>query len=490
MADSVDFRKRNTNTNVELEFDIEPRRDVLKLKRNVGLVSGVSFIIGSIIGSGIFISPTGVLSETGSVGLSLVVWAASGAISLLGALSYAELGTMIPRSGGEYAYLYDGMFPFIAYMYSWTRTIVLQPSGVAIICLTFASYMVTFFEYCGSPAPPEKIIACLAIVTLCIINSYDTSWAAYVQVFFTIAKLVAIAIIIIGGFVKLGQDGTTHLRDGFKGSTNSPSKIALSFYDAMWAYDGWNTLNFLTEEIKNPNRNLPWSNYIGVPLVTIVYILTNISYIVVLSPQGLLDSSAVAVDWGKEMLGSAYVIMPIAVMFSTFGAANGLLYSSGRMVYAAAREGHLPEVLSYVHATLYTPLPSIALTGIIAILMTIPADIGSLVDFFSFAAWLFYGLTVACVVILRIRQPNAERPIKVFILFPIVFTLISIYLVIAPIIDDPRLEFLWAAIFIVGGFLFYFPFVVFKIDRGCFDYVTTFLQLVCQIAPSPYIPDI
>ncbi|WAR13633.1 BAT1-like protein [Mya arenaria] len=445
MADSVDFRKRNTNTNVELEFDIEPRRDVLKLKRNVGLVSGVSFIIGSIIGSGIFISPTGVLSETGSVGLSLVVWAASGAISLLGALSYAELGTMIPRSGGEYAYLYDGMFPFIAYMYSWTRTIVLQPSGVAIICLTFASYMVTFFEYCGSPAPPEKIIACLAI------------------------------------------DGTTHLRDGFKGSTNSPSKIALSFYDAMWAYDGWNTLNFLTEEIKNPNRNLPWSNYIGVPLVTIVYILTNISYIVVLSPQGLLDSSA---DWGKEMLGSAYVIMPIAVMFSTFGAANGLLYSSGRMVYAAAREGHLPEVLSYVHATLYTPLPSIALTGIIAILMTIPADIGSLVDFFSFAAWLFYGLTVACVVILRIRQPNAERPIKVFILFPIVFTLISIYLVIAPIIDDPRLEFLWAAIFIVGGFLFYFPFVVFKIDRGCFDYVTTFLQLVCQIAPSPYIPDI
>ncbi|KAH3777179.1 b(0,+)-type amino acid transporter 1-like isoform X2 [Dreissena polymorpha] len=486
---AAEVRKRNTNANGEGNIEQPSEPEVTTLKRNVGIVSGTSFIVGSIIGSGIFISPKGVLKGTGSIGLSLVVWAASGVISLLGALSYAELGTMIPRSGGEYAYFYDATFPFVAYMYSWTRTIVLQPSGLAIICMTLASYMVTFFEYCGTPIPPEKTIACVAILTICIINCYDTSWAAYVQVFFTVCKLVPLAIIIIGGFVKMGQGGHTELQDGFKGTTGSVSSVALSFYDAMWAYDGWNTLNFLTEELKNPYKNLPRANVFGVVLVTIVYVLANISYLVVLSPAGLLASDAVAVDWGKAMLGKAYVIMPIAVIFSTFGAANGLCYSSGRLVYAAARDGNLPEVLSYVHVKRCTPLPSIVLTCVIAILMIIPANIGQLVDFFSFSAWLFYGTCVFCVVILRIRKPNAERPIRVFILIPIVFTLCSIYLVVAPIAQNPSLEFLWAAVFIVGGLVFYLPFVVFKLDRGCFDKVTTFLQLLCEIAPSPYVPD-
>ncbi|KAH3789278.1 hypothetical protein DPMN_167453, partial [Dreissena polymorpha] len=354
---SAEVRKRDTSTNGHGKIEQPIECEVITLKRNVGIVSGTSFIVGTMIGSGIFISPTGVLEGTGSIGLSLVVWAASGVISLLGALAYAELGTMIPRSGGEYAYFYDATFPFVAYMYSWTRTIVLQPSGLAIICMTFASYMITFFEYCGTPLPPQKVIACIAILTICIINCYDTSWAAYAQVFFTVCKLVALVIIIIGGFVKMSQGGHTELRDGFKGTTVSVSSVALSFYDAMWAYDGWNTLNFMTEELKNPYKNF----------------------------HERMSSDAVAVDWGKAMLGRAYVIMPLAVMFSTFGAANGSCYSSGRLVYAAARD---------------------------AILMTIPANIGQLVDFFSFSAWLFYGACVFCLVILRIRKPNAERPIK------------------------------------------------------------------------------
>ncbi|XP_060601697.1 b(0,+)-type amino acid transporter 1-like [Ruditapes philippinarum] len=480
----TELRQRNTNT--EIETDVEP---VIRLKRNVGITSGISFIVGSIIGSGIFISPKGVLTETGSVGLSLIVWVSSGVLSLLGALSYAELGTMIPKSGGEYPYFMEATFPIVAYLFSWTRTIVLQPSGVAIICMTCASYITTFFEYCGSPAPPLKIIAVIVILTICIINCYDTSGAAFVQVFFTVAKLLAIGIIIIAGFVKLSKGGDKELWNGFEGTTDSPSKIALSFYDAMWAYDGWNTLNYLTEELKNPYRNLPKANVIGVLLVTIVYLLTNISYLAVLGKDGLLNSDAVAVDWGKEMLGDAYIIMPIAVVFSTFGAANGFCFSSARMVYAAAREDHLPEILSYVHVKRYTPMMSVMLTGFIAILMVIPSDVGSLIDFFSFAAWLFYGLAVFCVVILRFTKPNAERPIKVFILIPVIFTLCSIYLVIAPIIQEPSLEFLWAFLFIVGGLLFYFPFVVFKLDRGCFDKVTIFFQLLCEVAPSPYIAD-
>lgn len=162
---------------------------------------------------------------------------------------------------------------------------------------------------------------------------------------------------------------------------------------------------------------------------------------------------------------------------------------SNRLVYAAGRDGHLPEVLSYVHVKRLTPLPSIIFTCLIAIIMVIPGDIGSLINFFSFASWVFYGFSGFCVILMRFTRKNAERKIKVFILIPIVFTLISIYLVIGPIIDDPQIELLYAFIFIVGGLVFYFPLVVFKLDRGCFDHFTKFIQLVCEVGPSPYQPD-
>lgn len=279
------------------------------------------------------------------------------------------------------------------------------------------------------------------------------------------------------------------LNSGFDGTLDNPSAIALSFYDAMWAYDGWNTLNYLVEELKNPSKNLLIANVIGVTVVTVVYVLTNISYLVVLGKDGLLNSDAVVVDWGDAVIGKAKVILLIAVLFSTFGAANGSSYSSGRLLYAAGRDGNLPEVLSYVSAKRYTPIPALCVTCVIAILMVIPSDIGALIDFFSFAAWLFYCAAVTCVITLRFIKPDAKRPFKVFIGIPIVFVLCSLYLVIGPIIDNPQIELLYAFLFIVGGLIFYIPLVVLKLDRGIFDNVTLFIQLLCEVVPSPYIPD-
>ncbi|OWF53532.1 b(0,+)-type amino acid transporter 1-like [Mizuhopecten yessoensis] len=461
----------------------------VKMKKNVGLISGISFIVGSIIGSGIFISPKGVLTETGSVGLSLVVWVSAGILSLLGSLAYAEVGCLITKSGGEYPYLWAGLGRVIAFMFAWTKIIVLTPSAVAIITLTFAEYTVTFFDYCGAPQTPVKVIAALAILTLAIINCWDTKLAANVQVFFTAAKLIALVIIIIGGFVWLGRGETATMQKGFAGSTGSASSIALAFYDALWAYDGWNTLNYVTEELRNPYVNLPRANVIGVVLVTVVYLLANISYLTVLGTDGLLESNAVVVTWGEKVLGSAGIIMPIFVLFSTFGAANGALYAGVRTLYAAAREHHFPEVLSYVSCKRYTPTPCIIFTTIVSLLMLIPGNIGSLIDFFSFAAWLFYALTILSLVVLRFTMKNAHRPIKVFILFPLIFMACSVYLVIAPIIQDPAIEFLYAFIFIVGGLVFYIPFVHFNLDHGCFRPVTKFVQYWLEVVPSPYEPE-
>uniref|UniRef100_K1PSJ9 B(0,+)-type amino acid transporter 1 n=1 Tax=Magallana gigas TaxID=29159 RepID=K1PSJ9_MAGGI len=223
-------------------------------------------------------------------------------------------------------------------------------------------------------------------------------------------------------------------------------------------------------------RNLPRANVLGVLLVTGIYVLTNISYLAVLGTEGLLNSSAVALEWGEVVLGNRVaVIMPLFVMCSTIGAANGTMFAGGRTLYVAARENQFPEVLSYVNVRRVTPIPCIIFTTVVALLMLIPGDIGSLINFVSFASWMFYSLAIVSLI--------------VFILFPITFLCCSLYLVVAPIIQNPRLEFLYAFLIIIGGLVFYVPFVHFRIHKSCFNPVTLFVQLLMEVGPSSYVPD-
>lgn len=459
----------------------------VKMKKEVGLVGGISLIVGTIIGSGIFISPKGVLKMTGSVGLSLVVWCGSGVLALLGALCYSELGLLVKMSGGEYAYIKEALGAIPAFLFAWTSVIVIRTSSIAIICLTFAEYATSFFPYCGSPEIPIKIVAAIAIITLMLLNCYSVWLSAKIQIIFTFAKVAALCIVIIGGIVRLAQGHTDQFQDSFKGTTDSPSVIALAFYQALWAYDGWNNLNYVTEEIDKPEVNLPRANIIAVSSVTIIYLLTNIGYLTAMTSAELLASDAVAVTWGDRVLGSASVILTIAVLFSTFGSANGTVFSGGRVVYVAGREGHLPELLSFVSVRRLTPLPSIVFTCFIALAMIGIGDIGGLVDFFSFTAWLFYGTAAASLLVMRYTKRDVKRIIKVPIVIPILFLLCSIYLVVAPIVEEPKIEFLYAAVFVVGGLIFYFPLVHFKLVS--MDRLTMWFQMFMEVVPSPYVPD-
>lgn len=273
------------------------------LKRRVGLVSGVALIVGTMIGSGIFVSPSGLLQRTGSIGVSFLVWTACGILSLCGALAYAELGTMNTSSGAEYAYFMDAFGAPPAFLFSWVSTLVLKPSQMAIICLSFAQYAVeAFVAECDPPQEVVKLVALLAIILILLVNCYSVNLATGVQNAFTAAKLIAILVVIVGGSYKLIQGNTQHLRDPFKPSEDldvgggiNIGKLATAFYTGLWAYDGWNNLNYVTEEIKNPSKNLPRSIMIGIPLVTLCYALINISYLAVMSPSEMIDSEAVAV---------------------------------------------------------------------------------------------------------------------------------------------------------------------------------------------------
>ncbi|XP_051835706.1 B(0,+)-type amino acid transporter 1 [Antechinus flavipes] len=456
------------------------------LQKEVGLISGICIIIGTIIGSGIFISPKSVLSNVNAVGPCLIIWSACGILATLGALCFAELGTMITKSGGEYPYLMEAFGPIPAYLFSWTSLIVIKPTSFAIICLSFAEYVsVPFYGNCK---PPELVVKCLAaaaILVITTVNALSVKLGSYVQNFFTAAKLVIVAIIIISGIVLLAQGKTKNFENSFEDSRVSVGAISLAFYNGLWAYDGWNQLNYITEELKNPYRNLPLAIIIGIPLVTVCYVLMNVSYFTVMTSTELLQSQAVAVTFGDRVLYPASWIVPLFVAFSTIGAANGTCFTAGRLVYVAGREGHMLKMLSYISVKRLTPAPAIIFYGIITILYIIPGDINTLINYFSFASWFFYGLTILGLIVMRFTKKDHKRPIKVPIFIPILVTLISIYLVLAPIVSKPELPYLYCVLFILSGLLFYLLFVYKKFSwvQKISKPITMHLQMLMEVVP-------
>ncbi|XP_048814968.1 B(0,+)-type amino acid transporter 1 isoform X1 [Lagopus muta] len=460
---SLRKRKEQDNRTEDGQSIQRQEPQAMNLKKEVGLISGICMIVGTIIGSGIFVSPKSVLANVGAVGPCLTIWAVCGVLATLGALCFAELGTTITKSGGEYPYLMEAFGPIPAFLFSWASLLVIKPSSFAIVCLSFAEYAsAPFYPGCDPPQVVIKCLAAAAIVVITIVNSLSVKLGSYLQNFLTAAKMIVVAIIAISGIVLLAQGKTQNFQDSFKDSKISISSIGLAFYNGLWAYDGWNQLNYITEELKNPYRNLPLSIIIGIPLVTVCYILINISYFTIMTPTELLQSQAVAVTFGDRVLYPASWIIPLFVAFSTIGSANGVCFTAGRLVYVAGREGHMLKVLSYISVKRLTPAPAIIFYGAITIIYIIPGDINTLINYFSFAVWIFYGLSVFGLIVMRFKRKELKRPIRIPLVIPVIVTLISILLVLAPIITAAELAYLYCVLFILSGLIFYVLFVHYK----------------------------
>ncbi|XP_075451187.1 b(0,+)-type amino acid transporter 1-like [Ascaphus truei] len=456
----------------------------IHLKRELGLFSAVSLIAGTMIGSGIFMSPEWVLRNMGSPGASLLIWAACGLLAMLGALSYAELGTVIKESGGEYIYILRNFGTFPAFLLAYTTVIVVGPAGIAAISLSFAEYVVTpFYQGCPSPPLVVKCAAAACVLVLGIINCLNVRLATSIMNIFTTAKLLVLLVIIVGGVVCLIEGNTQVLQNAFENTATGFGPVGVAFYQGLWSYDGWNNLNYVTEELKNPEVNLPRAVMIAIPLVTCIYILVNVSYFAALTPSELLSSDAVAISWGAKVLGSWTWIISLGVAISTFGSANGSFFSGGRLCYVAAREGHMPDALSMAHVKRLTPSPALIFTSVISLIMIIPGNFSSIVNFFSFTAWVFYGITISGLLYIKIKKPDLPRPYKVPIIIPIIVLIASVYLVLAPIIDSPQMEYLYVILFILSGIIVYIPLVHYKWSPKCFRSITLQLQLLLEVAP-------
>ncbi|KAJ6663911.1 hypothetical protein lerEdw1_008865 [Lerista edwardsae] len=460
----------------------------MQLKRTIGYFEGVSFIIGTIVGAGIFVSPTGVLKYSLlNVGVALIIWVACGVISLMGALCYAELGTALPFSGGEYSHIKRALGSPLAFVFMWTAMFN-KPASNAARALLFAEYATQpFYGECPAPKLLKKCLALAVLWFLGILNGRSVKMAAWVQTVFTVLKMMALSVIAVGGVVLLirgRKENTARFENAFSSEIPDAAQIAEAFFQGLYAYGGWWSLNYMAEEIKNPSRNIPLTVMTAVPSVTVFYLLVNVSYLTVLTPKEVVSSVAVAVTWADRVIPSVAWMIPISVAVSIFGALNSSMFTLGRLSYAGSQSGHLPSIISMLNIQYWTPAPAMIFSTVIASVFIIPSDLIALTNYFGFSVWLMIGLTCASLIVLRYREPDLHRPYKVFL--PVAFGMvaISLFLVLAPVVWSPKMQYIYASLFMLAGLLLYLPFVHLKIHFKFVDHITCYLQLLLEVSPA------
>ncbi|KRY91828.1 Y+L amino acid transporter 1 [Trichinella pseudospiralis] len=414
----------------------------LKLERSITLLNGVNIIIGVIIGSGIFISPKGVQEKAGSVALSLILWVCGGIFAALGSYCYSELGTLISDSGGDYAYIRKAYGPMIAFIRLWVEVIIIRPCSIAVISLTFSKYiLVLVFQNCPIPEYTEPLLACCLILLLTMLTHILSK-------FLTTKKFAANS----GSF-----------DDAFSGTSMNAGDISLSLYSALFAYNGWNYLNFIVEEIQNPKRNLPLAIAISCTTVTVIYTLTNVAFYAVIPPDEVLATDATATTFAEKVYGPAAWIMPIFVALSTIGSCNGTILTTSRLYFVGAREGQMPETMTLISMKHRTPFPATVITYIIHLerytflqgilscfFLLLSQNIFTLINCVQVVNWLAIAVATLCVFHFRRTMPNAPRVIKVNLIFPILFFAGCIFLVVVPIIAEPADTAIGIAIMLSG----------------------------------------
>ncbi|XP_022221293.1 large neutral amino acids transporter small subunit 1 [Drosophila obscura] len=449
------------------------------LKRKLTLLNGVAIIVGTIIGSGIFIAPTGVFLYTESVGTSLLIWSACGILSTIGALCYAELGTSITRSGGDYAYLLVSFGPLVGFLRLWIALLIIRPTTQTIVALTFAHYAAKpFFEDCDPPQNSVKLLAAVCLTLLTAINCLSVKVSMKVQDVFTVGKLLALIMIILAGLYYMAMGKLENFSNPWEG-TYSARNIGYAFYSGLFAFGGWNYLNFVTEELQDPYKNLPRAIWIAMPLVTAIYVLVNLAYFVVVNKPEMLSSLAVAVTFGNKVFGPMAFMVPIFVALSTFGGVNGVLFTSARLFATGAQEGHLPKFFQLFHVKQQTPIPSLIFTCLMSLLMLLTDNVYQLINYFSSVLWLSVVASIAGMLWLRHKKPDLPRPIKVHLALPLTFMVCCVTLVLLPNLKEPGNLLIGIAI-TLAGIPFYYVFIAWKQKPKCYGRLSSAVVELCR----------
>ena len=419
------------------------------LPRAIGLLSSIAILVGTIIGSGIFLVPHNVALRVGSVRSLLLVWIVGGMLSLAGALSLAELGAARPDAGGIYVYLRQAYGNLVAFLYGWGALAVIESAAIATLAVAFSIYSASIFPF---SALQQKMIATGVIAFLTLVNIAGVRKGAAVQVFFMFAKLLGLAIII--GFALFARNIPTVVPSGpLPTPQTTLSSFGVALIGALWAYHGWQTLSYAAGEVRDPARVLPRSYLFGVVLVIIVYLSANLAYLRVLPLASLAQHQRVAAK-AMEILGgprgSAFV--SALILCSIFGALNGNILGGARVCFAMARDGLFFSSVGRVNPRFQTPATALLIQGAWAMGLAASGTYEQLYTYVVFTAWIFYGAAAVGVMVLRRRLPSLERPYRVwgYPAVPVAFSLAAIAIFANTVASKPR-EALIGLILLLSG---------------------------------------
>ncbi len=478
----------------------EPGNKTVEFRREIGLFDATMLVIGSMIGSGIFIVSADISRTVGSSGMLLLVWLITGIVTLIGALSYGELAAMIPKAGGQYVYLREAYNPLVGFLYGWTLFLIIQTGMIAAVGVAFAKFTAVLvpwfgtdnilFDLYGLKITAGQFLGIASIAVLTYINIRGLREGKFVQDIFTVTKIAVLAGLILLGIV-LGSNAEAyaanfsdmwnaewiHFKNGEidwiqpLSGISIVAAVGVAMVGSLFSSDAWNNVTFTAGETKNPQRTIPMSLFLGTLTVTILYIFVNFSYLLALpleGNQGGNSTTALGIQFATEdrvgtaaaqmFLGdAAAIVMAVLIMISTFGCNNGLILSGARVYYAMAKDKLFFSAVGTLNKN-SVPAKALIFQGIWAGVLCLSGTYSDLLDYVIFAVLIFYVLTVIGIFILRKKQPDAERPYRAFgyPVLPAVYILAASSIALILLIYKPQYTWPGLIIVLLGVPVYYF----------------------------------
>ena len=438
-----------------------------ELLRSLTLTDAIAIVVGSIIGTGVFLKTATVATLVGSPYMVLTAWVVAGLLSLTGALAYAELGCLMPEAGGEYIYLKEGYGDIWAFLYGWMRFWIGSPGSIAayaVGAMTFLSGVVDL-SFIGG----KTTAAVIAIIFFSSLNCLSVAFGGRLQAGMTFLKILVIVAISFGIFFFSNQGSISHFAESIEVPSGLPwfSAFGSALLATLWAYDGWNNLPMVAGEIKNPQRNIPLSLGIGMLLILGIYGIVNVAYFYALPFYEVISSNSdffpdalpVATKAAMTFLGSyGLVILSSAFVFSALGAMNGSILTGARVPYAMAKDGLFFKKLARVNVRTNVPMISIIVQGVVSMLLAVSGTFDQLTNYVVFSSWIFYAMVTGVVFVLRKKLPNAPRAYKTlgYPVLPIIFIVLGILLLINTIWTSPRESLIGLGLIVAGIPVYYY----------------------------------
>lgn len=430
---------------------LPPTAATTELRRELGLFDATMINVGTMIASAIFIVPAAVAAAVPGSAAMVLAWVLGGLVSLLGALSIAELSAAYPEAGGQFAYLREAYGPVWGFLYGWANFLVINPAAIAAIAVGFARYLGFFIPL---SAAAIQAVAIASVIGLTALNCLGVRLGATTQNVLTLLKMVALAALIAGAFALPGGSAANAQPLWPPGPAGQwIGRFGIAMMAVLWAYDGWIETTYVGSEIKDPGRNLPRSIILSTIIVIVFYVLTSVAFSYVLSPARMATSTLVASDAAQVTMGAVGAgLVAAAILVSTLGANNGIILTAARIPYAMARGRLFFRSQGIVHPRFATPVVALVTQGVIASVLALAGTYDQLATYVVFAQVLFYGLSATAVIRLRHKAPHVPRPYRTwgYPFTPLVFAACVVWLLGNTIIQAPREAAIGAGLILLG----------------------------------------